>query len=340
MENFQPNLLSIIVPAFNAEKYINRCINSVLRQTYRNIELIVVNDCSTDNTKEILEKLSYEDGRVKVIHLDFNVGIHAARVTGLNIANGEYIGFIDSDDWIDVNAYKHMLSQAQDNQADIVICGTDKLNENGKFLGTHIKFINREIHTENILNLFCTLYFGSGVLWNKIYHSKIIKKYGMLKLERKVDASEDYIVNIGCFDEARKIILLPNSYYHYLIRDNSASRSEDNAKNFCRVLTAYIECLKKYDYFDNKKLLSIDELYATQLRYSDYLVHNLKWFNQYNNLLKSCLIELSIVRPQSIYQLIHSFDVRKKAKKQRIKNFIKFFYKKIRNFTMRKKVYY
>ncbi len=120
--------ISIIIPIYNVEKYLQQCLESVINQTLEDIEIICVNDGSTDGSQKILEEYSYKDKRIKIINKK-NAGLGAARNTGLEYANGEYIGFVDSDDWIDTTMYEKLYKNAKFYNSDIVICQIRVVNE-------------------------------------------------------------------------------------------------------------------------------------------------------------------------------------------------------------------
>lgn len=123
------DLISIIVPVYNVEKYLNKCIDSIINQTYKNIEIILVDDGSTDNSGKICDEYLLRDSRIKVIHKN-NGGLSSARNEGINISSGEYIGFVDSDDWVEPNMYEEMYKKILYSNADIVDCGYWKEYEN------------------------------------------------------------------------------------------------------------------------------------------------------------------------------------------------------------------
>jgi len=114
--------ISIIVPIYNSEKYLRKCINSLLCQSYSNLEIILVNDGSKDKSGEICEEYALLDSRIKVIHTE-NCGQASARNTGLTVAKGEYIGFVDSDDWVDNDMYETLINMIGKYDADIAECG-------------------------------------------------------------------------------------------------------------------------------------------------------------------------------------------------------------------------
>lgn len=138
------NLISIIVPAYNVSDKIKFTLNTLINQTYKNLEIIIVNDASTDNTLEVIMKLSSQDNRIKVINLQENVGVHEARMRGLRESNGNWIGFVDADDYVSLDMYQSMLDDARKNKVDIVICGVQRVDEEGNFLNKFIQ--EREGH--------------------------------------------------------------------------------------------------------------------------------------------------------------------------------------------------
>lgn len=323
MEKYEA-LISVIIPAFNSREYVRRCINSILEQSYENIEVIVVNDGSTDDTLNLLTEIACADKRLHVLDLDQNVGIHAARAAGLGIANGEYIGFVDSDDWIAPQMFYSLLLAVTETNSDIAVCGVEKVSTNGKLVGKKVKFhSNKEVYKDNILEKFCMRKFGSGVLWNKLYRAELIKKYGLVKLERKIDASEDYVVNIGCFAHARSVVTLRDCYYYYYQVAGSASREHGNAKHFVRILAAYAASLRVYSYFNFEKQEMITKLFSSQLRFSDYQVKSFHDLVDYRENIKSSLLTLSEYYPEGVYSLIHSFETDKPSNRHSVKRYVK-----------------
>ena len=120
MENIN-DLISVIVPVYNVEKYLVQCINSILNQTIKNLEIILVDDGSLDNSGKICDEFSKKDDRIVAIHKENN-GLSSARNAGLEIANGNYIGFVDSDDWLDEHMYEILLKLIKENNSDISCC--------------------------------------------------------------------------------------------------------------------------------------------------------------------------------------------------------------------------
>ena len=302
-------LISVIVPAFNVAPYIERCLASILAQTYPNLEIIVVNDCSTDSTGAMLASLSARDSRLKILHQKLNLGVHEARAAGTSRASGDYIGYVDGDDWIDAEMYAALLGAAEADQADIAICGAIMTTAPGESLAPKVQFRARNVFAEQLLRRFCRGEFGSGVLWNKLYRSELIRPFADIPLEPQVMASEDYIVNVGAFASARRVVTLPPPYYHYFVRAESGSRRHSGAHNFLRLLRAYVVCLETYQPdFTGAELSDIDALYGRQFQFNDYRIGMTEELVQFNDELQHLLLRLAAVHPRGIYALVHAFD--------------------------------
>ena len=302
-------LVTVVIPAFNVGPYIRRCVASLLQQTYRDLEVIVVNDASVDDTAAILDGLMAEDSRLKVHHLEQNIGVHAARAHGLQSAAGAYVGFVDSDDWVAPRMYETLCGEAVRSDADIVVCGATTALSADRLGSPKVRFRRRQVIESNLLNRFCQLEFGSGVLWNKLYSSDLVRTYAALPLERNVDAAEDYIVNIGCFAHSRRVVTLPESLYYYFERPESASRAGANARGFCRVLRAYTACIAAYaGSLTVEELSQIGDLYARQLGFASYRVNDPADLEPYREELQSILRELADVHPGGVYSLVHTFE--------------------------------
>ena len=123
--------VSIIIPVYNTEKYLRKCLDSVCNQTLQDIEIICVNDCSTDDSLEILKEYASNDNRIKIINFTENKGVAIARNTAIEQAKGEYIGFVDSDDYVDLDFYEKLYNAAKSENAELVVGKTQMENENG-----------------------------------------------------------------------------------------------------------------------------------------------------------------------------------------------------------------
>lgn len=225
-------LVSFIVPAYNVDKYIEQCIMSIIEQDYRNIEIIVVDDGSQDQTGEIIDEIAITDGRVRPVHQS-NAGVSAARNAGMDIAKGEYVVFVDGDDYIAPNYTDYMLCLALDNNADFVLslnCYTRKGEE--QINNDLVKCIDGEEATALLL--------GPRVIvgcWNKIYKTTLLKK-------NNIRFSEDLCYGEGLHfiskvAQTAEIVAVGRKKVYYYRRNNYASAcSQFRIENFHNGLKA------------------------------------------------------------------------------------------------------
>lgn len=289
------------------EAFLPRCLESLTAQTYKSLEIVVVDDRSSDNTGAIIDKYAAEDSRLKAIHLPENGGLHVARRAGIVTCSGAYIGFVDADDWVDPRMFERMVRSSIETRSDIAICGVEVVSENGTHLSDKVRFRRFKSITDGVLARFCQLEFGSGTLWNKLYRSELIRQFMAKQLPRAVDSGADYIVNVGCFGAAHCVAFIPEQLYKYVDRQESMSRSISNAGAFVRTLQAYEVCLLIYQDRGDEFLSEVDELYARQLKMPCYQVTRLSELDPYEEALREILGSLAGVRPQSVYSLLHKF---------------------------------
>lgn len=220
-------LVSVIIPAYNAEKYIENTIESVEKQTYDNIEIIVVNDGSTDNTGNVLSNLKSKFDNLFVYEKE-NQGVTLARKYGALHSNGEYIGFVDADDELDPRMYEILVDNLLNNDADISHCGYDVIDLNGKmklFYGTEKKKTYSKI--DGITALLSNE-FEPG-LCNKLYKRElIINLFEGSLLDYSIKINEDLLMNYYLFSLSDTTCFHDLCLYHYLKRDGSASTSKLN----------------------------------------------------------------------------------------------------------------
>lgn len=219
--------ISVIIPAYNIENEISRCLNSVLKQTYKNIEIIVVDDGSSDRTLEILKLYEQKYDNVIVVHQE-NQGVFSARLNGIKRATGKWIGFVDGDDEIEEEMYCSLMKNAMEYQADISHCGyaMDFPDRTDLYYGT-----DRIIYQDNHMGLKDLLsgIFIEPALVNKLYRKNLIDGIENEKgLDSTIRINEDLLMNFYLFKKAKKAIYYDKCYYHYIIRKNSASTSKIN----------------------------------------------------------------------------------------------------------------
>lgn len=219
--------ISIIIPAFNIEKYISNAVKSVLNQTYENIEVIVVNDGSKDKTKDVLEKLVLIDERLKVIHKK-NEGVTKARLEGVSVATGEWIGFVDGDDVVESDMYDRLLNNAYKYNAKISHCGYQMVfpNRTDYYYNTgRVVCQGKEAALRDLLKGV----FVEPSLCNKLFHNTLFYK---LLHEDEMDLSiknyEDLLMNYYLFKESDISVYEDWCPYHYVIRKGSTATAEIN----------------------------------------------------------------------------------------------------------------
>lgn len=234
--------ISIIVPVYNTESYLSKCLDSIINQTYKNIEVILIDDGSTDSSGKICDHYAEVDTRFQVLHTE-NKGLVSARKTGLACATGDYIGFVDSDDWIKKTMYEELLRLLQDSQADIVCCGAIIVS-----LSKQKKFYNRMkeglYNLESLPKLYETMMFDEtenapGILqsiWSKLFKKALLESC-LIPVVNEITYGEDAAIVYPYCLKAKRIVVTNETYYYY--RENPSSMC--GGKN--------IEIFKKIDLF-------------------------------------------------------------------------------------------
>lgn len=210
--------VSIIIPVYNVEKYLKKCIESIIKQTYENIEIILVNDGSNDCSGEICNEFTLIDSRIKVLHKK-NGGVSSARNAGLEIATGDYIGFIDSDDWIEEDMYEILIGLIKKYNSEIAVCG---FVNNNYVINEYKNKQEKVLSVENCLTSL--LQFDPIIgesLCNKLFSRKFFEG-SKIRLNEKVTIGEDLLCCCQCVLNAKSIAVTLNKKYHYRQTENSA----------------------------------------------------------------------------------------------------------------------
>ncbi len=216
-------LISVIIPAYNIEDYIERCLNSVCEQTYDNLEIIVVDDGSTDNTGKIVDAVAEMDSRIIPIHKE-NGGVSAARNIGLDRACGDYIGFVDGDDVIEKDMYEVLLNNAIKYGADISHCGYKMVFPDRVDYYYNTGQIRIQDNCQGVYDLVKADIVEPS-LGTKLFKKEIMSG---IRLDVEIKINEDLLFNYYLFKKAKKSIFEDLPKYHYVIRKNSASISKIN----------------------------------------------------------------------------------------------------------------
>ncbi len=209
--------LSVIIPVYNVEHYLQRCIDSILNQSYKNIEIILINDGSTDGSGDICDEYASKHDSVKVIHNN-NHGVSHARNCGLKNAGGELITFVDSDDTVDADTYEYAIGQFDEN-TDIVHFSYKRIkNEETTLIGNSNEIIIQD--KENALESFIKGERFNGSLCNKVFKKELIKD---LFLNEDLRINEDVLFCFQAFLRSNKTIFADRCFYNYFIRESSSS---------------------------------------------------------------------------------------------------------------------
>ena len=283
--------ISVIVPVYNAKKYLDSCIESILGQTYKNIQLILIDDGSTDGSSELCDDFARKDSRVTVFHQK-NTGVSSARNVGIEHAEGEYITFVDADDELKKDALERAVCFIKSQNADVVIYGWDIIEketaEKNRLVESEIIYDNCEDVLYKILNNYSSC--GGGYPWNKLWKiSSIAKeKKDFPRFKENLFFFEDLEWTVRMVLRTKRIATYPDALYQYYIHDNSVTRSVGNEEkksiSYHQSIENIIEelavCLKLQSWFKNKYYPEIvngviDAARKNQYELKDYLLERM-----------------------------------------------------------------
>lgn len=229
--------ISIIVPVYKVEKYISRCIESVLAQTINNWELVLIDDASPDNSGEICDCYAEKDKRLVVVHKEVNEGAFKARKYGIDISRGKYVAFVDADDWIEPCMYERLIGLLKKSDADIA--------EGSYFINyEHRESIHKnsgDIYEYSKDEAIEQLHMGERIqeyLWTKVYCRNCVPDYDE---EKKIIVGEDYSLLVHIFENCQKVVYLEEPFYHYFQRKESVCNAG--------FVDAHKEVVENYRYY-------------------------------------------------------------------------------------------
>ncbi len=217
-------MVSVIIPIYNSEKTIVKCLKSIMNQTYKNIEILVINNGSTDNSTKITSELMENDERIKLINTE-KKGVSLARNIGLSEAKGDWIMFVDADDWIDESAINDMITIAIQEKVDIVKCAYKMIYSPKK-----VNVISYKEKKENIDSLFWKVFFKTynyNQVWGQLISSHIAKK---CKFDENLIMAEDYKYNYELYKKINYIYVLQKPFYNYSVNQNGINYSTNREK--------------------------------------------------------------------------------------------------------------
>lgn len=282
-------LVSVIVPVYNVEDYLKKCIDSIIHQTYENIEIILVNDGSTDNSYEICQKFSKKDSRIILLNKK-NGGLSDARNYGLKVATGDYVVFIDSDDYVRLNYVESLYHMIIKYKADVVACEYSEVSTNGNLLKQIYFNEPRNISTisgKNFLRyLYKDNYVANVVVWNKMYKRSLFK---LVQFENGRYYEDEFLI-VPMFWNVKKIFLLRESLYYYVQRENSITQSAMNKKKIIDSNASKSERVIFFADKDDPELFSLAvqnyKNWLITISNNRYVVTDIKLKNQFQNIYR------------------------------------------------------
>lgn len=329
--------VSVIVPVYNVEGYLAKCLDSIIEQTIKDIEIILVNDGSTDQSRNIAGEYSNKDSRITIID-KVNGGLSSARNAGLDVVKGEFIAFIDSDDWLDCNMLDAMYNSAIENNGDIIVCNFKIIDEStykptedrGFDFNNGVNFINEKNRSHYIY----AYGYGDNVC-NKLYKKELILENNIRFEKNEEIYSEDLLFNLYCSCHIKKVCAINKPFYNRLIRKGSITQSEK--KELIKRYTNLVSKFREYAlangkeklvkdllprifstllfsssiyYFKNRKLITELKKVMTLKEFQTYLIYSLvnkirlrgKW---YNKIHKKLLLKLLMLGYIFLYFLLY-----------------------------------
>lgn len=249
-------LISVIVPVYNVEQYLDRCIDSIRNQTHKNLEIILVDDGSPDQSPQMCDAFSLEDSRIRVIHKE-NEGLGNARNSGLEIANGDYVTFVDSDDWISADHLQNLYCIAREHNADAVIGSNTRVRSDGTVLprkrpSEETLFVGEEIVNNLILTLIGAAPDSRKDLQIEssscmcLYRMDCIRKHSLRFLSERIVVGEDLFFNLDFYAQAERVVMVNELGYFYFENLNSITSKYDPKRTertirFYHALSEWIE---------------------------------------------------------------------------------------------------
>ena len=307
MEKQKQKLVSIIIPIYKVEQYLIDCIQSVCSQTYKNIEIILVDDGSPDNCGKICDDYAKRDKRISVIHKE-NGGLSDARNKGIDIARGDYITFVDSDDYVETTFIEELYNAIEKNNSDISICNINVVDENGKKISNLGFKDNIIVDGKQILKEICEQknIVESIVAWNKMYSSKFFKqyKYPVGKIH------EDEFLTYKILYQTKRVSVINKYLYNYRKNNQSIVGKEFNQQrlDLLEALSERLEFYKnnKEDYF----YLMTLKIYLNQL--IEYYIKTKKYIQNSKIILQDLKNKYNIIYKE--YIMMKDISVKAKAK--------------------------
>lgn len=234
--------VSIIVPVYKVEKYLDRCLSSILSQTFSDFEVVLVDDGSPDNCPQMCDSFTHLDSRIKVIHKK-NEGLGVARNSGLDVAKGEYVIFVDSDDWMDIRQCESLVNTIEKQSADVALCGYKVVNDEVILSRFPIGLNRNLVDGRYLLKKYLTGVINMSV-WHGIYRKDFLERNNLRFISEREIISEDVTFSIPVACAARRVAFIRDDYHNYYVNSNSLSRTYSP--------TMYIDRVKMFNKVKNQ----------------------------------------------------------------------------------------
>lgn len=290
----------MVVPAFNAAKTIRRALDSLRGQTLQDLEIIVVDDGSSDLTVKVVEENIKQDARIRLIRHSKNLGTFHARLTGIQESRGEYVTFVDADDYITREAYEQLVGKLEQAGADILIFGAYQEDAAGN-RKIKVSFPSERLYESELLERFACLAFGTGTMWNKLYRRSVLEEPRFAEVRKRLVTNEDYLYNIACFARARKVLTVPDIYYFYCETPGGSSSTSSRAAAFVLLLENFADALEVFSKSDERVLDATVQLYRHQLQMSYCRAETTRELVPFRPRLTLALQRIGQARPEFIH---------------------------------------
>lgn len=234
--------VSLIVPAYNVEEYIKKCITSIENQTYQNYELIIIDDGSTDGTTDIIKEVSACNSKIKVLN-GGHKGVSNARNMGLDCVKGDYVTFVDSDDFICENYIENLVNWLEAENVDLAICGTNDISEDGKIVKQSLQLEGEVLNNDQFLSdiVLCKKY--TCTVWGKIYKSELLKN---IRFDTNISISEDFKFLYYLSRKIKRVYYNSMPLYNWLVRSSSALHTARCRQTYA-ALSTHEEIMKEIE---------------------------------------------------------------------------------------------
>lgn len=296
--------ISVIVPVFNAGSKLVPSIESLLNQTQKDLEIIIVNDASTDNSGAVIDQFAQANSNIVPVHFSENKGVHEARLAGLKKSIAPWIGFLDADDFARPNMFAVLHIAAIDQDVDIVICGSDRVTEERKIIAPKLRFKRSEKVGKDVFERFCRFDFGTGMLWNKLFKRSVIEPWFDLHFPWRQSINEDLLLNIGCFYRAKSIFLLQDVLHEYVLVDDSVTTKMNNSWAYVETFRAYVLAIICYKKLGPNAISPIIDMYRTQIGWGCYSLLKSNSLADYEERLEEAVQVLCSENPYALAAIV------------------------------------